>query len=585
MDVYDIILLLGGVLSMFLRKNFSKKTGRTYLSIVHNYRDKDTKTTKAKIIKSLGYLDELEKEYDNPIEYFTNEAKRMDEQRLLDNSPISFAINKDELIPTDSTNRKNFGYVALSKIYHELGINTFLTNRQRHSKEEYDANLIMKLLVFSRLLHPSSKKKAFEERGRFFERDNYSLDDVYRCLSLLSKHKDNLQVWLNDRIKENYGRDSSLVYYDVTNYYFETDKTNDLKKKGFSKERRPNPIVQMGLFIDNNGIPITYELSPGNVNDCLTYRPNLAKIKKEYELGKVVVVADKAMTTGDNIWYTLSGKDGYVFSMSVRGATRELKDYVLDENGYSWLGSEYKRKSRLYPRTIQVSATNGKKIKKIVDEKQVIFYSEKYDKRAKTERAATIAKAQELISNPGKYTQATSYGASGYIKNIEFDKETGEILESSKKLSLDLEKLEEEEKYDGYYVIVTSEYKESDDRIIEMYRGLWKIEESFRVTKTDLEARPVHVSRNDRIEAHFLTCFIALIIARLLEMQLEHKYSIGRILESLSRSQCSHIQENYYLFDYYDDVLKDIGEKLEIDFNKKILSLGEIKNILGQAKI
>ena len=569
---------------MFLRKSFNKKTGRTYLAIVHGYRDSKG-VSRSKTVRSLGYLDELEKEYDDPIAHFTKEAKKMDEQRLLDNAPLSFVINKDELISTNSTNRKNFGYVALSKIYHELGINTFLINRQRHSKEEYDANLIMKLLVFSRLLDPSSKKKAYEERGRFFEKDNYSLDDVYRCLSFLSKHKDNLQVWLNDRIKHNYGRDSSLVYYDVTNYYFETDKTNDLKKKGFSKERRPNPIVQMGLFIDNNGIPITYELSPGNVNDCLTYRPNLAKIKKEYELGKVVVVADKAMTTGDNIWYTLSSKDGYVFSMSVRGATKELKDYVLDENGYSWLGSEYKRKSRLYPRTIQVSATNGRKIKKTVDEKQVIFYSEKYDKRAKAERAATIAKAQELISNPGKYTQATSYGASGYIKNIEFDKETGEIIESSKKLSLDLEKLKEDEKYDGYYVIVTSEYKESDDRIIDMYRGLWRIEESFRVTKTDLQARPVHVSRNDRIEAHFLTCFVALIIARLLEMQLERKYSIGRILESLGRAECSHIQENYYLFDYYDDVLEDIGEKLEIDFSKKVLSLGEIKNILGQAKI
>lgn len=569
---------------MFLRKSFNKKTGRTYLAIVHGYRDSKG-VSRSKTVRSLGYLDELEKEYDDPIAHFTKEAKKMDEQRLLDNAPLSFVINKDELISTNSTDRKNFGYVALSKIYHELGINTFLINRQRHSKEEYDANLIMKLLVFSRLLDPSSKKKAYEERGRFFEKDNYSLDDVYRCLSFLSKHKDNLQVWINDRIKHNYGRDSSLVYYDVTNYYFETDKTNDLKKKGFSKERRPNPIVQMGLFIDNNGIPITYELSPGNVNDCLTYRPNLAKIKKEYELGKVVVVADKAMTTGDNIWYTLSSKDGYVFSMSVRGATKELKDYVLDENGYSWLGSEYKRKSRLYPRTIQVSATNGKKIKKTVDEKQVIFYSEKYDKRAKAERAATIAKAQELISNPGKYTQATSYGASGYIKNIEFDKETGEIIESSKKLSLDLEKLKEDEKYDGYYVIVTSEYKESDDRIIDMYRGLWRIEESFRVTKTDLQARPVHVSRNDRIEAHFLTCFVALIIARLLEMQLERKYSIGRILESLGRAECSHIQENYYLFDYYDDVLEDIGEKLEIDFSKKVLSLGEIKNILGQAKI
>lgn len=569
---------------MFLRKAINKKTGRTYLSIVHNYRDKETKSTKAVIIKSLGYVDELEKEYDDPIAYFTEEAKRMDEKRLVDNASISFTIAKDELISTDSTNRKNFGYAALSKIYHDLGIHTFYINRQRHSKEEYDANNIMKMLVFSRLLSPASKKKSFENRGRFFENADYSLDDVYRSLTFLNKHKDNLQLWINDRIKQSLGRDTKLVYYDVTNYYFETDKIDDFKRKGVSKEHRPNPIVQMGLFIDNNGIPITYELFPGNTNDCLTYRPNLSRIKKDYNLGKVVVVADKGMTTGDNIWYTLTAGDGYVFSMSVRSADKELKNYVLNQDGYEWLGKEYKRKSRLYPRTIQVSSTNGKKMKKVVDEKQVIFYSEKYDKRAKAERAATIAKAQDLIANPGKYTRATSYGASGYIKNIEYDKETGEILKTSKKLDMDWDKLREEEALDGYYAIVTSEYKESSDSIIEMYRGLWRIEESFRVTKSDLEARPVYVSRKDHIEAHFLTCFVALVIARILEIKTDHKYSVGKLLESLGKAECSHIDQNYYLFDYYDHVLKDIGDRFEIDFSRKTLSLGEIKKVLGSVK-
>ena len=296
------------------------------------------------------------------------------------------------------------------------------------------------------------------------------------------------------------------------------------------------------------------------------------------------MVADKGMTTGDNIWYTLTAGDGYVFSMSVRSADKELKNYVLNQDGYEWLGKEYKRKSRLYPRTIQVSSTNGKKMKKVVDEKQVIFYSEKYDKRAKAERAATIKKAQDLIANPGQYTRATSYGASGYIKNIEYDKETGEILKTSRKLDMDWDKLREEEALDGYYAIVTSEYKESSDSIIEMYRGLWRIEESFRVTKSDLEARPVYVSRDDHIQAHFLTCFVALVIARILETKTDHKYSIGKLLESLGRAECSHIDQNYYLFDYYDDVLKDIGDRFEIDFSRKTLSLGEIKKILGKVK-
>lgn len=181
---------------------------------------------------------------------------------------------------------------------------------------------------------------------------------------------------MNDKIKENYGRDTSLIYYDVTNYYFETDEQNDFLRKGVSKE----------------------------------HRPNFGKIKKRFNLGRVISVADKGMTTGDNIWYTINtpAHDGYVFSMSIRGAEKSMKKYVLDDDGYVWLGKEYKRKSRKYPRTIQVTSTSGKKIKKQVDEKQIVFWSEKYAKRAKAEREATLAKARDLAANPGSYTRISS---------------------------------------------------------------------------------------------------------------------------------------------------------------------------------
>lgn len=261
---------------------------------------------------------------------------------------------------------------------------------------------------------------------------------------------------------------------------------------------------------------------------------------------------------------------------------------MLDEDGYEWYGSEYKRKSRLYPRTILVTSRNGKKLKQVVDEKQVIFYSEKYAKKAKADRAKTIAKAIDIMNNPSKYSRATSYGAAGYLKNVTFDKETGEILSPQKLLELNVEKLEAEEALDGYYAIITSEYKETDDHIIDIYRGLWRIEESFRVTKSDLEARPVFVSKEEHIHAHFLTCFIALTIARIIERKLSHKYSIGRILESLNKSECTHMKQNYYLFDYFDEVLKDIGNIFRIDYSKRVRSLGEIKKIsplLKKAKI
>lgn len=570
---------------MYLKKS-KQKNGRVHLDITDSYYDKQKKCSRQITIESLGFLDELEKQYDDPIAHFTKKVEQLKEEKKARQAPICFTFyDSDRLCPGDDL-RKNFGYTALSSIYHELGIHTFLNNRQRHSKEAFDANTIMKMLVYSRLLAPASKKASFENREMFFEKNNYSLDDVYRCLTFLDKHKENLQIWLNERIKKNYGRDTSLIYYDVTNYYFESDDQNEFKRKGVSKEHRPNPIVQMGLFMDNNGLPITYELFSGNTNDCLTYRPNFGRIKKRFDFGRVISVADKGMTTGDNIWYTINTptKDGYVFSMSVRGADKEMKDFVLNEEGYQWLGNEYKRKSRRYPRTIQVTSTTGKKIKKTVDEKQVVFWSEKYAKRAKADRSSALAKALDLTKNPGNYTRATSYGAAKYVRKIEYGKDSGEILTASSVLEIDEAKLRAEEALDGYYVLLTSEMEESDDRIIDIYRGLWRIEETFRVTKSELEARPVYVWTREHIEAHFLICFLALTISRILEMKLDRKYSIGRLLESLSKAQCTLIQQNYYLFDYYDEVLKDIGAVINIDFSKRIRTLGEIKKVLADTK-
>ena len=570
---------------MFLKKT-PNKSGRINLAIVDGYYDKATKKTKHKVIESLGYLDELEKQYDDPIDYFTKRAKKLTEEKKARQAPINFTFYDSDRLCVGDNLRKNFGYTALSNIYHELELDKFLNNRQRHTKESYDANTILKMLVYSRILAPASKKSSFDHREMFFEKTNYSIDDVYRCLSFLNKHKETIQVWMNDKIKENYGRDTSLIYYDVTNYYFETDEQNDFLRKGVSKEHRPNPIVQMGLFMDNNAIPITYELFAGNTNDCLTYRPNFGRIKKQFNLGRVISVADKGMTTGDNIWYTINtpAHDGYVFSMSIRGAEKSMKKYVLDDDGYVWLGKEYKRKSRKYPRTIQVTSTSGKKIKKQVDEKQVVFWSEKYAKRAKAEREATLAKARDLAANPGSYTRATSYGAAKYIKKVDYDKDTGEILTASSILDIDEDLIREEEALDGYYMLLTSEMDTPDDKIIDMYRGLWRIEESFKITKSELEARPVYVWTREHIEAHFLTCFVALTISRILEMKLEHKYSAGRIIDSLSRAECSLLQQNYYVFDYYDEVLKDIGNVTNIDFSKRIRTLGEIKQVIADSK-
>ncbi len=569
---------------MYLKKS-KRKDGRVYLSIAEGYHDSERGHTRTVTVKSLGFLDELEKEYEDPIAHFQQVVREMNAEKADRKTPVTLSLDPTEQLPVGTSNRKNLGYAVLSQIYHDLGLHSFLRNRQRNLEAEFNSDSIMKLLVFSRLLYPASKKKTLMEKDRFFEKSDFSLDDVYRCLSFLNGLKEDVQLLMHKRIQEQYGRNTDLVYYDVTDYYLEVDEQDELRRRGVSKEHRPDPLVQMGLFMDSSGVPITYRLFPGNTVDKSTFIPMVRQIANDYSLGRVIVVADKGMTSGDNIWYTLSARNGYVFSYSIRGADQRFKDYVLDDTGYTWLSDDYKAKSRLYPRDILVSSTTGREMKKQVHEKQVIFYSRKYAEKAKADRAAALDKARKLVANPADYTRATSYGAAKYVKGLVYDRKTGEILTNAKnQLSVDEEKLRQEEELDGYYAIVTSEWKESDEKIIGIYRGLWKIEESFKATESDFETRPVYLSTEEHIEAHFLTCFIALVIARLLENKMNGKYSVTAMLDSLSKASCSQIQENYFIFDHYDEILEDMGKEFNIDFSKKYRRLGEIKKILGATK-
>ncbi len=557
--------------------------GRKYLSIVQGFRDPVTKKVRHKTVKSLGYLDELTKHYLDPVAYFRGVTAEMNKKAALERQPVTISLDPKETLTADQTNRKNIGYAALSKLYYELGLDIFFYNHSRSFKSEFNTNNMMKLLVFSRILTPASKKKTYQEKDRYFENTKFSLDDVYRCLTQAVTFKDSLQLHLHQKMKEKFGRSTELVYYDVTNYYFETDRQDEMKRKGVSKEHRPDPIVQMGLLMDTKGIPISYDLFPGNRNDCLTLLPMLDKVKKDYQIGRTIVVADKGVNTADNIAFSLTRGDGYVYSQTVRGANKELKDYLLDQSGYAG-GEDYKIKSRLYPREIAVSNANGGRTKVRIDEKQVVFYSAEYDSKAKADRKVALMKAWDLVNSPARYNKAIAYGAAKYVKNLVFDPATGEILTTRQRPFFDEEKLREEERFDGYYAIITSEWKKTDQEIIEIYRGLWRIEEAFKVTKSDLAARPVYLSRNDHIQAHFLICFVALVILRLLALRLGNKYSIPSIVESLNKASGSLLEENWYVFDYADEITKAINESLGVDLNHKYLRLGEIKKILGATK-
>jgi transposase len=567
---------------MYLKKT-KQKDGRLYLSIADGYYDPQKGYTRTVNIEKIGYLEDLLKQYDDPIAHFKDVVAQKNAEKKSSKQQHRYDYDPGETF--DGDNSKNIGYAALSYIYHELEIDTFFNSRQRSIGAEYNLNSIMRLLVFSRLLYPGSKKKDFENRNKFFERFDFTLDDLYRSLTRFNKYRESLQLWIHERVTSGYGRDTTITYYDVTNYYFEIDKQDKTRRKGVCKEHRPNPIVQMGLFMDNSGLPVAYQLFPGNNNDCTTLLPILKRIRREFGVGKAVVVSDKGLNTGKNAYYLANSRGGYVFSQSVRGGTKELKEYVLKKSGYEQFGDDYQKKSRQFTRKVEFEDEAGNIIKATIAEKQVIFYSRDYDRRAKADRSSTITKAKALIANPDKFNKYNSYGAAKYIKHIEFDKETGEIIKAKSVIVFDEEKLVEDEKYDGYYVIVTSRYRATDKWVIDTYKELWRIEETFKVTKSDLEARPVYVSREDHIESHFLTCFVALIIIRLLQKKLDGKYSSGKILTGLSKTCCSNIDANRYVANYNDEAVVEIGKLFGIDFRKKNHTLAEIKNIIANSKL
>jgi len=577
---------------MYLKKTYRKESGRTYLVIAQKYRHPEKKVSTDRTLKSLGYLDELQKVYGDPVAHFKEVARKMTEE---DNAKrkVTLKINMDEELSKDARGRKNLGYAAILKIYHELELNVFFNNRARNKDFKYNTNSIMILLVVSRLLSPGSKKKAYLEKERYFERFSFKLEDIYRALSHFATLEIELQKHLNDGIVKNYGRNTKVIYYDVTNFYFEIDRPDELRKFGKAKDGRHDPIVQMGLAMDSDGVPIHYRLFPGNRLDKETFRTVIGEVRRKYGTGRIIVVADMGVITGDNIYYLTGGKNynGYVFSFSVKGGTGAFKEYVLDDRGY--IGADgkqagedtsFKIKSRRIGRDINVSMRSGGKVKKVVYEKQVVFWSRKYEARARAERSELVKKAMELVGDPSKYDTATSYGAARYVKDIRFDKKTGEVLKGSKKPSFDFDRLREDEKYDGYYAIVTSELDMADGDIIDTYRGLWEIEETFKVTKGTIEARPVYVSRHDRIRAHFLTCFISLVVIRLLQKKTERKYSPEKIIGCLNNISCSNEQDSLYLFDYRSRISDDIGDALGIDFKRKRLRQGEIKKILAESK-
>ncbi|WP_057527627.1 IS1634 family transposase, partial [Streptococcus pseudopneumoniae] len=524
-------------------KTTTNKEGRTHVYLVEGYR-KDGKV-RQRILKKYGLLDELEVEEPDILERLKREAK----EGLL-TEPQFFQVSYDLLAPMNEVDQ-SYGWMVLDNLFEELKLTEFLKTVK--SKSEYDLAQVLKLLVFQRVLNPDSKLSTYASQVNLFGHWEISLNAIYRSLDKLDTLKEKLLLHLHKEVSRMTKREARLVFYDVTNYYFETDIPDEtvvsvdgeilkegLRRRGPSKEHRPKPIVQLGLFMDTNGIPISYKLFRGNQTDPITYLPAVEEVKKQFGIERIVVVADKAMNSSYNISEMIHQKDGWLFSQKHRGrrgASKELQTQILNPNDWQFNKElTFAKKSYLRERKL-----GTKKDSPLVKEKVLITWSKKYADRERIRREGALEYASQL-TNAELFRQTSKKGGKKYLDLHYLDEKTGELKPFSPLVTIDHEQVDFDAQFDGVNVLVTSEVGMTDEEMLEAYKELAKIEDCFRITKTELESRPVYVWTENHIQAHFLTCFIALIHLRLLQHQINWKMSPRRIANALNSAKATRLQ-------------------------------------------
>lgn len=559
-------------------KTTTNKEGRTHVYLVEGYR-KDGKV-RQRILKKYGLLDELEVEEPDILERLKREAK----EGLL-TEPQFFQVSYDLLAPMNEVDQ-SYGWMVLDNLFEELKLTEFLKTVK--SKSEYDLAQILKLLVFQRVLNPDSKLSTYASQVNLFGHWEISLNAIYRSLDKLDTLKEKLLLHLHKEVSRMTKREARLVFYDVTNYYFETDIPDEtvvsvdgeilkegLRRRGPSKEHRPKPIVQLGLFMDTNGIPISYKLFRGNQTDPITYLPAVEEVKKQFGIERIVVVADKAMNSSYNISEMIHQKDGWLFSQKHRGrrgASKELQTQILNPNDWQFNKElTFAKKSYLRERKL-----GTKKDFPLVKEKVLITWSKKYADRERIRREGALEYASQL-TNAELFRQTSKKGGKKYLDLHYLDEKTGELKPFSPLVTIDHEQVDFDAQFDGVNVLVTSEVGMTDEEMLEAYKELAKIEDCFRITKTELESRPVYVWTENHIQAHFLTCFIALIHLRLLQHQINWKMSPRRIANALNSAKATRLQDNYYRLQESPD-MQLLNRLLGMEWNKGFVKFEELKN-------
>ncbi len=555
-----------------IKKDKVKRRGsvKTWVSVVEGYRPAPGAPPKQRTIKSFGYLEDQE----DP-DAFMAMVEEFNANYKTENVPLRIEVAGTAKMYCEENQRQNYGYKFLGAVYDLLEIDSFIKDYEKAQRfrGEYSLGGIFKFLVLARILHPDSKRASVQMKDGFYGmRTDFTLPDVYRSLDHFADFEVELQRHLNERVKETIGRDLSYAFYDVTNYFFEIDfpdGDDDLRKRGVSKEHRTDPITAMGLFMDGNGLPVSMSIFPGNTSDSLTLQPTMKDVKASYGLGRLVVVADKGLNSSKNIDTIVNNGDGFVFSQILKGKKgQRYNKELFDTNGWTLNeGATYRYK--LLTEEYEGKDKDGKK--EIRTRKVLLYWRKTEADMARRKREEKLEKAARSVKNNA---YSIKKGVDEYTKENIIDKATGEILENTKKLrSVDLEKAEKDATYDGYFCIITSELDYDERKMRQVYGGLWRIEQSFRMMKSDLYARPVFVNKNEHIRAHFLICFVALLIIRIIQHRMGEKaLSAERIARALSAATCQVLKGGIIHLD-------DVGGA--IAFQKVRNKKGEIVDTLA----
>ena len=538
--MYAIINLQG---SDVMRLNIRTKNGYSYYSIIKDYTNIKGKRT-TKIFEKLGNKEQVEERFGkndtiNKIKDYIEELKNEDKDELLKRE-----YNPNKRITPGIKKQFNVGYIFLKKLYEELKINDICNSIQDKYQFKFDLNEILSYLVFARIIYPSSKLETFKQCQNFIEQPKFKLHDEYRALSYIAKNIDYIQEQIFNNSKKVINRNSKVIYYDCTNYFFEIDNDDDLRKYGISKEHKPNPIVGMGLFMDGDGLPLSYNIYPGNMNEQKTLIPEENKIINKFKLNntKLILCTDAGLASDEIKKYNIKNGRGFVITQSLKKLKEEYKSQIFDKTNWR-ISNDLKHiynlndienndelKEKYYDTLFyKIIQTETKSVKQDL----IVTFSFKYQEYNRNVRSSQIDRAKKSIDTNNVTRKGKNQN--DYRRFIETTSVTnnGEVAENTE-YTINESLINEEAKYDGYYALTTNLIGEIND-ILKITKGRWEIEESFRIMKSDFLARPINLSREDRIKAHFMTCFISLLLYRILESKLENKYTTSQILNTLRK--------------------------------------------------